>query len=222
MNLIMRQACGVLITWLACTPAVMAEAPGVPHAPATGVLLVADESLRDPGFARSVILLTHFSRAEGAFGLILNQPTGLQVRDVLADPEAAPGYGGRLFRGGPVSPQGIWVLIRGQTPHPHGTQVLDDMQLTASRDALRSALDQGSAEDVRVFAGYAGWAAGQLEHEIKRGDWHLAQATSRQVLAPDTPGLWRRLRERARQLWVQRLNPGQDRPLHGTIGPQPT
>lgn len=218
----MRQVCMVLITWLAWAPVVTAEAPGVPRSPTTGVLLVADEGLRDPGFARSVILLTQYSTTDGAFGLILNQPTGLQVRDILADPEAAPGYGARLFRGGPVSPQRIWVLIRGQTPHPHATQVLDDMQITASRDALRSALDHGNAEDVRVFAGYAGWAAGQLEQEIKRGDWHLAQASSRQVLAPDTPGLWRRLRDRARQLWVQRLHPDQDRRIHGTVGPQST
>mgnify|MGYP001825591318 FL=1 len=212
----------VLLAWLACSPAVMAEAPDTPRSPAPGILLVADEGLRDPGFARSVILLTHYSLSDGAFGLILNQPTGLQVRDILADPEAAPGYGGRLFRGGPVSPQGIWVLIRSQTPHPHATQVLDDIQLTTSRDALRSALDQGNAEDVRVFAGYAGWAAGQLERELQRGDWHLAEANSGQVLAPDTPDLWRQLRERARQLWVQRPNTGQERPIHGTIDPQLT
>jgi putative AlgH/UPF0301 family transcriptional regulator len=43
---------------------------------------------------------------------------------------------------------------------------------------------------VRVFAGYAGWSAGQLAGEIGRGDWFVVPALPDDVLAPPRYDLW--------------------------------
>ena len=68
-----------------------------------GKLLIADPSLRDGTFNKSVILLTDHSADGGAFGLILNHPTGKVVGDFLQDEEFAPLKKLAVHKGGPVS-----------------------------------------------------------------------------------------------------------------------
>lgn len=45
-------------------------------------------------------------------------------------------------------------------------------------------------ESMRIFAGYAGWEAGQLEEEIRRGDWFVTPALPSDVVAPGGADLW--------------------------------
>ena len=42
----------------------------------------------------------------------------------------------------------------------------------------------------RVFAGYAGWGAGQLEAEIEESSWILEPALPEDVFTEDPEGLW--------------------------------
>jgi putative transcriptional regulator len=54
---------------------------------------------------------------------------------------------------------------------------------------------------VRVFSGYAGWGAGQLESELVEGSWYLAEALPNDLLDPDPERLWRSvLRRQAGEL----------------------
>lgn len=181
-----------------------------------GILLVADERLLDPNFARSVILLVEYSREDGAFGLIVNQPTTHRVQDVLPPLAEKANDAGLLHRGGPVSPEQVFVLIHSEEPIPDATPIVDRLHLTASRPVLEQALSAPAGDSaVRVFSGYAGWGTGQLESELARGDWHLREATSQRAMAPDTRGLWRELREMDRGLWVLRPAPSKDAPGDG-------
>ncbi|RYD36833.1 MAG: YqgE/AlgH family protein, partial [Verrucomicrobiaceae bacterium] len=83
----------------------MADDPSTPDQPIQlrGKLLLADPSLKDGIFDRSVILLAEHKADEGAYGLILNQPTGKTVGDFLNDEVFAPLKQLAVHQGGPVS-----------------------------------------------------------------------------------------------------------------------
>src|SRR5215470_7746075 len=137
----------------------------------TGRLLVATPALRDPNFERTVVLLVAHENG-GALGVVLNRATEVPVREVLG------GWGGVatepsvVFEGGPVQPEAAICLARvsNVTTELHGFSrvqgSLGTIDLTRDPDIMRDEL-----LDVRVFAGYAGWAPGQLEDEIATGSW---------------------------------------------------
>ena len=156
-----------------------------------GRLLVAAPLLSDPNFDRTVIWLLEHS-SEGALGVVLNRPSELPVSDPL------PGWAGHtgglpvVFVGGPVSvssviglaevtdvgtPEGIWEPVAG----PVG--VLD---LAADPFEVGAAIST-----LRCFAGYAGWAASQLEDEIAEGAWFVVDVEPGDLFTDHPGSLWR-------------------------------
>jgi len=82
-----------------------------------------------------------------------------------------------VYFGGPVEIASVSFLFRADTPPEHATQVLDGVYMSTNRELLRKLLGREKPmEDLRIFVGYSGWAPGQLEAEIARGDWSLAPA----------------------------------------------
>lgn len=176
-----------------------------------GQLLVADPSLVDPNFARTVVYLIDHG-AEGALGVILNRVGAHRVGDVLPDWGGAVSPPGRLFEGGPVSTDAAIALARGPRwdrdgfdEIADGIGVLDlhrgpdvssrsDAELDVGAPVDRA--DEGSTDaagDVRVFGGYAGWSAGQLEGELAAGGWIVVGACGADVFCADPDRLWRRV-----------------------------
>lgn len=164
--------------------------------PTTGTLLVATPLLHDGNFARTVVLLCA-AGAGGAMGLVLNRPI-----ETLAAADALPAWRGwlahpaTLFRGGPVSPEGAIGIGRaaGSTTPQAWTPVLNDVGLldldeTPVATALQAA---------RIFVGYAGWGAGQLEGEIEEGAWFVVPALPEDAFSADPGGLWNRVLRRQR------------------------
>ncbi len=49
----------------------------------------------------------------------------------------------------------------------------------------------GAYRDLRIFAGYSGWAAGQLQSEIAEGMWHVTSAEYDDVFGRRPLELWR-------------------------------
>jgi putative transcriptional regulator len=43
---------------------------------------------------------------------------------------------------------------------------------------------------LRVFAGYSGWSAGQLQAEIDEGSWYVVRSIPADVLSPHPTRLW--------------------------------
>lgn len=158
--------------------------------PATGRLLVAMPSLRDPNFARTVVLLVDHD-AEGTLGVVLNRPSSLPLAehagawlDAAAPPE-------RVFIGGPVQPDRGLALawwLPDVTPHPSVRAVLPRAGLVDLDDDPRRVGQQVSG--LRVFAGYAGWSPNQLAAEILEGAWLVLPAEPADVVHPHPDRLW--------------------------------
>jgi putative transcriptional regulator len=149
-----------------------------------GKLLLADPSLRDGIFNRSVILLAEHRVGEGAFGLILNHPTGKTVGDFLTDDAFSPLRQLAVHDGGPVSRDQLtfssfwWSTKLG---------LRWKLRISAA-DAVVHARKPGRI--VRAFVGYSGWSAGQLENEMLRQSWIAAQPQPDLLGQEHDIGLW--------------------------------
>jgi len=156
-----------------------------------GTLLVATPALQDPNFADSVVLLLDADE-EGALGVILNRPSAILVADVVdgwSDVCAEPDV---LFQGGPVSPDGAIALVAALDPEspPVGFRAVAGRIGLVDLDTPRE-LVEGSLEGVRIFAGYAGWGAEQLQQEVAEGAWYVLPSLPGDVFRTDTATLWR-------------------------------
>lgn len=161
----------------------------------TGRLLVATPALDDPNFDRVVILVLDHDE-DGALGVVLNRASTVPVGEALAgwvDLAATPPV---VFGGGPVEPTAIVALGRAVDGAliDGTTTVLERIQLVdLDTDPVMAA---GDLERVRVFAGYAGWAPGQLEDEIVQGAWFAVDARAGDVFTDAPDRLWHQVLRR--------------------------
>lgn len=159
-----------------------------------GRLLVATPLIADPTFERTVVLLLAHGD-EGAFGVVLNRPSSTPVEEVSeawAPACAAPAV---VFVGGPVAGDGVLGLGRpgrgGAEEELVGGCVAIDLHGAPGPDPA-------AWHGVRLFAGSAGWAPGQLEDELAEGAWWILDAARSDLLDSDPCGLWTRVLRRQR------------------------
>ncbi len=158
-----------------------------------GSFLVAANQLRDPNFYRSVILMLEHS-PESAMGLIVNRPTAITVGKVLAQHSPVNCLAQPVYQGGPVSENSLFVLHNNVSLVKQDQEIAPGVFLVGSEDSfdelIRKELPTDKGIQFRLVCGYAGWGAGQLEEEIRRGDWHVVPADGSLVLEEDPYGLW--------------------------------
>ena len=161
------------------------------------ILLVAARHMMDPNFARTVVLVM-FPTDSVPSGVILNRPSRVMLRDVWPDDTQRQGRTDTLFIGGPVEPDGLLFLFR-MTPSPERAWwAIDDVYFSGDGDLLETLLETHAPDPAqRFFAGYAGWAPGQLENEIARGDWHVLAADPNVIYDTELATLWQRIYQRA-------------------------
>ncbi len=161
-------------------------------APRVGTFLVAAETMQDPRFQQTVILLIRHDLG-GTVGLVINQPAVFDPKKIL--PELPEQFAG-LFHGGPVSQLNPTVLLRSGAPPANSLRVLERTHVIGLDEVLRH-LTGGSrpGEQFRIYLGYAGWSAGQLAREIARGDWQVVPAEEKAIFEEDPVELWERLHQ---------------------------
>src|SRR5205823_4385867 len=160
-----------------------------------GVFLIANPSLADPNFHHTVVLLCE-QNAEGTLGVIINRPTEVLLSEALPDLPVLKGTSYRLFWGGPVQPNGVLMLFRVKQTPPGTRSVLDGIYLGGNLQALERIITHPEpTETFRAFAGYAGWAPGQLEFEMSIGSWVIVPADSLMIFDRDPADLWQDLVE---------------------------
>jgi len=165
--------------------------------PAAGLLLVAAPTLEEP-FEQAVILLLEHDES-GTLGIVLNQPTSLDVGTVLPDWRDHLTGQPILFQGGPVALDSALGLAAAAEPaEPEGFRRVSGplglIDLDTPVDEIAPHL-----QALRIYAGYAGWAPGQLQDEIDRGSWAVVAAgdpVSDAFLA-DPDSLWGAVLRRA-------------------------
>jgi putative transcriptional regulator len=167
-----------------------AAGPGAAEDLARGRLLVAAQDMQSEIFAESVILLLNYDEQGGAMGLIVNHPTSVPPSEMLSPSEALTRYSGRVYFGGPVEMDTLVALLRADKPPEPALNVVGRIYVVSPEKSLAAGAD---ASRLRFYLGYAGWAPGQLEHEIARGDWHVRAATEDLVFATDPRGVWGKL-----------------------------
>ncbi len=163
--------------------------------------LVAAPPLGDPNFDRSVVLLAAHGD-DGAFGWIINGRAIMTLPDLLVRADIvkdAPEVEGAVRVGGPVSPEQVWLVypersrfegVEGQ--FEVGTGVI----ACASRRVLELIAESLPPENLLAFAGYAGWAPGQVENEIRAGAWLPVDFDEELVFEVPRDELWHRAYER--------------------------
>lgn len=156
-----------------------------------GKLLIASPRLGDPNFERAVILLLEHN-PEGALGVVLNRPSETDVVDPLPTWAALAAHPAVVFVGGPVQVDAVVCLARTDpgAAAPAGWEpVVGPLGVL---DLHKEPIEYGdSLDQVRLFAGYAGWDEGQLEGELDEGAWFVVDADPADALSPDPDRLWR-------------------------------
>jgi putative transcriptional regulator len=193
----LRRAGSAAITGEETDPRARAHQPRVPEpraigAPAAGRLLVATRELRGPFFAESVVVLLEYS-PRGALGLVINHPSPALLQDLIPEVGRLSSRQDRAFIGGPVEPGVMTLLVRSQVPLSDALEVVPGVWATGSPDTLSELLKApASQKDFRAFVGYSGWAPGQLDDEIARGDWHVAPGGAEAIFDDAPDDLWQR------------------------------
>jgi putative transcriptional regulator len=173
----------------------------------TGSLLIAGPSLFDPNFRRSVVLIGHHDH-DGAVGVVLNRSLEVPVSQAvpplgdLVDPDDP------VYLGGPLQRDGVVVVA--DFVDPSRAEIL----ALGSIGFLPPEVDPDIATVIRrarVFAGYAGWGAGQLEAELDERSWLVDPARPEDVFHPEPQRLWdivvRRLGARYEMLRTMPVDP---------------
>jgi putative transcriptional regulator len=156
-----------------------------------GHFLVASRYLRDPNFARSVVLMIHHN-PEGAMGVVINRPSDKTVREVWEmignDPCDREDF---IFIGGPV-PGPLVALHTVEAFGQH--EVLPGLHVATHKDALDLIVRKSDVR-VRLYSGHAGWGSGQLEGEMEAGGWLSTRASLDDVFA-DHETIWKTVTQR--------------------------
>lgn len=165
---------------------------------AAGRLLVAMPSLRDPNFARTVVYL--LDHDDSTLGVVLNRPSRLDVLDLAPKWWSLAAEPRRVHVGGPCQGDAALAVAVGRSGLPDealravcrlGGETVYVLDLDADPDGVLSVLS-----GVRLFAGYAGWGAGQLAEEIAEGAWVCVSGRASDVLARTGVDLWRDVLDR--------------------------
>jgi putative transcriptional regulator len=152
-----------------------------------GKLLIASPALVDPNFARTVVLITEHND-EGAMGVVLNRPSETSVDEVAPELAGVVIDDEPVFIGGPVQPQALVVLAEFADLDAAAWLVVADVGFVAAQtegDRLEQAVRRG-----RVYAGYSGWGAGQLEGELAEEAWIVEPPLASELFPDDPLGLW--------------------------------
>ena len=180
-----------------------------PHAPAQtntalakGRFLVASRKLRDPNFAESVVLLVSYGPG-GAMGVVINRPTEVTLASALPRVEELRGRKDPLYAGGPVGTHRLVLLVRSAAKLDDSSLVFGNVYVTGSLAALREVIrDTSPKTEFHAYAGSAGWAPGQLDAEVARGDWHITAADAGTVFDKPAPDIWPELIRRLEGQWA--------------------
>lgn len=158
-----------------------------------GKLLVASEKIKDKNFAKTIVLLVRHSD-KGAIGLIINRPTATRLHALLPTVRGLQNAPDKLYFGGPVSMSQITMVFQSSSKPEESMNVFDNIYISGSLPLLKQfSENRMPGQRFRLYAGYAGWAPGQLESEIARNDWKVLEGDANILFDKSPEEIWQRL-----------------------------
>jgi putative transcriptional regulator len=136
-----------------------------------GSVLLARDILQDPNFIAAVVLICIYAKEGGTYGLVLNRPSHMPLSEIF-DGFGAMAAPREICIGGPVQQDELQVIRITDLPQPESFQVASRVYLGGKWKNVDEMLAADPAS-TRLFLGYSGWAAGQLETEIEAGAWEV-------------------------------------------------
>ena len=135
-------------------------------------------AMTDSYFSKTVTYIcTH--NQDGAMGVIINRRSDITVarlfEQIQLETESLSLLAKAVHYGGPVQIERGFIL-HNILPMPHeefnSTIVINNtVALTTSKDILEATADNKGPQKMLIALGYAGWTAGQLEHEMAQNAW---------------------------------------------------
>ncbi len=197
-----RFAIGLVGLCLLFTEPAWPQATSKQLAPAKGMFLVASKDLDGSDFHRTVVLLTGYSTL-GASGLAINRPSKISIHEAFPKLPRFNGDAAMMNLGGPVHTNAVFVLIQTQQPATEMLHVFKDIFMASSLNALKRApARKQQSIQARAYAGYSGWAPGQLEAEIEQGRWLVIEADPQIIFTEDREKIWPQLMKSGSGLWI--------------------
>ena len=132
--------------------------------------------MADPYFAKSLTYVCEHND-QGALGLVVNRPIDMTLQALferlsLTLAQRRDGlWEAPIYFGGPVQTDRGFVLHEPAGNWQSTLKVGDAIGLTTSKDILEAVGRGEGPQKILVTLGYAGWSAGQLEHEIGQNAW---------------------------------------------------
>ena len=184
-----------------------------------GHFLIAAKHLRDSNFFKAVVLMLEHNE-DGAMGVVINHPMDVSVSSALSKHSEISRAGQCLLAGGPVEENALLILHNSLDYDQEHDPVVPGVFVGTSPDVFEKVVSSSLNEDrsdrkdsfqFRVYAGYSGWGAGQLEYEMSRGDWFTIPASADFVFGREPYDVWDEVlqcfHERKRMLPNQPPNP---------------
>lgn len=137
-----------------------------------GDILFAERALDGSYFENRVILIANSTEDDGCFGFVLNAPARLPIREVFSPvPTGVVSASRQFFLGGPVDEDELFMLELGsEEQNRGGEEITKNVYFGGFWQEIEELLD-APEDQLLLFLGYAGWAAGQLEDELAEGSW---------------------------------------------------
>lgn len=167
-----------------------------------GKFLVASRGMADPSFSETVILLIDHG-PHGAVGVIINRPTEKRLSEIFPEIKGLKQRKDLVYLGGPVGMTQMLMLIQSPEKPEETGHVIGDIYVGTGRQVLDRTVSDERGLKFRVYAGYSGWAPGQLEREVMRGDWHILRADSDTVFGRKSSEIWPELIRKSSIKWVR-------------------
>ena len=158
--------------------------------PSKGKLLIAEPSIMDDSFGRTVVLLTEHNE-NGSVGFILNKPLGYSISELVPDLKCKAD----VFNGGPVEQDNLYFIHQSPEIIPNSIEICNGIYWGGDFSALKELINNKKIdpETLRFFLGYSGWSSKQLINEMKEDSWVVSKEISTpNILSMHTDNMWRK------------------------------
>lgn len=155
-----------------------------------GKILISSPDASGDIFSRSVVLIIEHN-ADGAFGLILNKKNK-QLSQHLHD---IFGLEIDAYEGGPVENDKTFFIVKGKPVNDFFLEINEDFYLTEDIETIVTEVISSrlAISDMKVFSGYSGWSAGQLNAEVARKFWTVVNSYNLDYTSENTQSLWKNI-----------------------------